>query len=115
MQNTHINEVKEQLVTLQERENRLIAGEELGDHHWNGSDGVFELYCCDCGKHTGEARDMMGVPFVADSQCCDCRDAKEDAEAAKQEASMVDAQNLAEKAVLKMLIAKHYPDKVGEF
>jgi hypothetical protein len=39
-----------QMNALSRRIKRLEEGEELCQHHWNGSDNCFEIYCTSCGN-----------------------------------------------------------------
>ena len=45
--------VADQIVSLTEFHRRMVAGEELCDHHYNHSDRCFETYCTEFGKHIG--------------------------------------------------------------
>lgn len=53
---------------------RTDNGDELCEHHWNGSDRCFECYCTGCGKHIAEVDSKESVPFKDEAFCFKCRD-----------------------------------------
>ena len=65
---------------LQERSRRLSKGDELCNHHWNGSDGCYETYCTGCDKHLAEVRDEIDIPFKDDAYCFSCQQTPEEKE-----------------------------------
>ncbi len=77
----YIKEIRVRKERLERRAQRLEAGEELCDHHWNGSDRCYETYCTGCKRHTGEIYDKDCIPFKKDNICYTCRKTPEEKEA----------------------------------
>ena len=67
-----ISEVAEEITRLTEFHRRMVAGDELCDHHYNHSDRCFETYCTGCECHIGERHCISNVPFKSDAYCYTC-------------------------------------------
>jgi hypothetical protein len=65
---------------LKDRSERLEKGDELCNHHWNGSDGCYETYCTGCGKHLAEERNELYIPFADEAYCFSCQQTPEEKE-----------------------------------
>lgn len=106
---SYIESIKEEKQRLTDRLKRLEAGEELCDHHWNGSDNCYETYCTGCQRHTGEYNRNDSIPFKADNYCYSCKRTPEEI-AAEQALAKTNIEK-AEVATLKQLLEK-YPEVI---
>lgn len=61
-----------QLDALSRRILKLEKGDELCDHHWNGSDDCFEIYCTQCHKHLEEYRGPESEIYFATDEEAYC-------------------------------------------
>lgn len=77
------DDLREQAAGLINRAEKLDGGEELCNHHWNGSDRCYECYCPGCDKHIMEAREESDVPFKRDAYCYECSKTPEEKKAEK--------------------------------
>lgn len=71
---TMVEGLTNRIKSLEERRMRILLGEQLTTHHWNGSDRVYECYCSMCGCHIAEKSDIDEVPLHDDAICLRCDD-----------------------------------------
>lgn len=70
-----IRELLDRAQGLVNKADAVRKGAELANHHYNGSDRCFEVYCTGCGKHVREFHgEEIDVPLAEDAYCFSCRE-----------------------------------------
>jgi hypothetical protein len=100
-------DLDKEIEELQYKKKAIEAGEDLCDHHWNGSDNCYECYCTGCEQHIAEVRNKFDVPFKKNAYCYECKKTPEEkAEEKDKAAQALKARELKKLAELR----GKYPD-----